>query len=95
MAAETTVLEGESKKPLEIVIVGGGVCGLICAIALAKRGINAQVYEAAVRHVMLKPNLDRLLTLQYRRSLARSVQDWGSVSQNCVFNDMTINMSMT
>ncbi len=36
-------------KDLRIAIVGGGVCGLTCAIALAKYGISAQLYEAAVR----------------------------------------------
>lgn len=38
-----------SRKGFEIAIVGGGVCGLACAIALAKEGISTHVYEAAVR----------------------------------------------
>lgn len=32
-----------------VVIVGGGIAGLNCALTLADRGINAQVYEAAGR----------------------------------------------
>lgn len=31
-----------------VAIVGGGVCGLTCAVALAKEGIKAEVFEAAV-----------------------------------------------
>ncbi len=38
-----------SIKDLRVAIVGGGVCGLTCAIALAKKGIRAHIYEAAVR----------------------------------------------
>jgi ribulose 1,5-bisphosphate synthetase/thiazole synthase len=33
---------------LDIVIVGGGICGLACAIALKHFGVEAHVYEAAV-----------------------------------------------
>ena len=33
---------------LRIAIIGGGVCGITCAVALAKRGINAHIYEAKV-----------------------------------------------
>ncbi|THH01199.1 hypothetical protein EW026_g1437 [Hermanssonia centrifuga] len=36
-----------SIKDLRVAIVGGGVCGLTCAIALAKKGIRAHIYEAA------------------------------------------------
>lgn len=39
----------DRKEGLQVAIVGGGVCGLICAIALKRRGITAQIYEAAVR----------------------------------------------
>lgn len=38
-----------SSPPLQIAIVGGGICGLTCAIALMKAGAEVQVYEAAVR----------------------------------------------
>ena len=33
---------------LRVAIVGGGVCGLGCAIALLKEGVDVHVYEAAV-----------------------------------------------
>lgn len=33
---------------LRIAIIGGGVCGITCAAALAKKGLNAHVYEAKV-----------------------------------------------
>lgn len=35
-------------KDLKVAVVGGGVCGLTCAIGLAKNGVNVEVYEAAV-----------------------------------------------
>lgn len=36
------------RKNLQVAVVGGGVCGLVCAIALIKRGVSVQIYEAAV-----------------------------------------------
>lgn len=38
-------------KQLRVAIVGGGVCGLTCALALAREGIHAEVFEAAVSHM--------------------------------------------
>ncbi|KAI0697527.1 FAD/NAD-P-binding domain-containing protein [Cytidiella melzeri] len=49
MLPSSAMSADESGKKLDIVIVGGGVCGLVCAIALAKRGIHAHVYEAAAK----------------------------------------------
>ena len=40
----------QSNKNLKIVVIGGGVCGLACAIALQKVGLSVEVFEAAVRH---------------------------------------------
>ena len=37
------------QQKLDIAIVGGGVCGLTLAVALQKQGIEAHIYEAAVR----------------------------------------------
>lgn len=34
---------------IHVAIVGGGVCGLACAIALLNEGVDVHVYEAAVR----------------------------------------------
>ena len=36
-------------KDFSLAIVGGGICGLTLAIALAKAGIRSDVFEAAVR----------------------------------------------
>jgi salicylate hydroxylase len=36
-------------KDFRVAIVGGGMCGLACAVGLAHRGIRADVFEAAVR----------------------------------------------
>lgn len=33
---------------MQVAVVGGGVCGLTCAVALMKAGIDVQIYEAAV-----------------------------------------------
>lgn len=38
-----------TKKKLKVAIVGGGVSGLTCAVALIKQGVDVEVYEAAVR----------------------------------------------
>lgn len=48
-------------KDSTIAIIGGGVCGLVCAIALAREGIPSHVYEAAVRDSFSLP-----LSLQLR-----------------------------
>lgn len=37
---------------LRIAIIGGGVCGVACAVALAKNGVKAHIYEAKVSVVM-------------------------------------------
>lgn len=33
---------------MQVAVVGGGICGLTCAIALMQSGVDVQVYEAAV-----------------------------------------------
>ena len=38
-------------EKLEVSIVGGGVCGLACAIALERAGVSVQLFEAAVSTV--------------------------------------------
>lgn len=37
-----------ASKKLRVAVVGGGVSGLTCAIALARLGLDVQVYEGAV-----------------------------------------------
>ncbi|KAJ3488182.1 hypothetical protein NLI96_g3021 [Meripilus lineatus] len=34
-------------KDFEVAIIGGGICGLACALTLAKQGVTVQIYEAA------------------------------------------------
>ena len=36
------------RKEFQVAIVGGGVSGLVCAIALQKAGVPVQLFEAAV-----------------------------------------------
>lgn len=43
MAAET----GQSPRPLDLAIIGGGISGITLAVALYKRGVSCTVYEAA------------------------------------------------
>lgn len=46
------------------------MCGLTCALALARTGIHAQVFEAAVRrfrHQVLSRDTDRRLVGEVRR----------------------------
>ncbi|KAI0715000.1 FAD/NAD-P-binding domain-containing protein [Earliella scabrosa] len=38
----------QTSKNFEVAIVGGGVCGLACAVALQTAGVPAEVFEAAV-----------------------------------------------
>lgn len=45
-------MSSKPTKNLQVAIVGGGVCGLTCAIALRRRGVPVQVYEAAVSTIL-------------------------------------------
>jgi salicylate hydroxylase len=38
-----------AQKDFQIAIIGGGIVGLVCAIGLAKAGLEVDVFEAAVR----------------------------------------------
>ena len=50
-----------SSEPLRVAVVGGGVCGLTCAVGLLKQGVDVHVYEAAVSFLWpnIKPTLIR------------------------------------
>ena len=37
-----------SQKDFKVTVIGGGVCGLACAIALQKAGVTVDLFEAAV-----------------------------------------------
>ncbi|KLO12589.1 FAD/NAD(P)-binding domain-containing protein [Schizopora paradoxa] len=55
------------QKKLRIAIIGGGVCGLVCAVTLMKVGVDVQLYEASAKFgevgagVGLGPNAIRVL----------------------------------
>lgn len=49
-------------KNLRVAIIGGGVCGLVCAVSLMKAGVEVQLYEASVRHRYQLAHLKRALT---------------------------------
>ncbi|KAG5724529.1 hypothetical protein E4T56_gene17434 [Termitomyces sp. T112] len=36
-----------SSKDFRVAIVGGGMCGLVCAIGLAKAGVHVETFEQA------------------------------------------------
>ena len=36
-------------KNFQVAVIGGGVCGLACAVALHRAGVSVDVFEAAVR----------------------------------------------
>ena len=40
--------DSSPKKDFQVAVVGGGVCGLTCAIALHQAGVPVQLFEAAV-----------------------------------------------
>ena len=46
-------------KRLEVSIIGGGVCGLTCAVALQRAGVHVQIFEAAVRLLPLLSSIPK------------------------------------
>ncbi|KAI0318092.1 FAD/NAD-P-binding domain-containing protein [Amylostereum chailletii] len=40
----------EGRKNFQVAIVGGGICGLVFAIALAKAGVKVDIFEAASKY---------------------------------------------
>lgn len=41
-----------SFKDFRVAIVGGGLCGLACAVYLLRAGIHVNVFESAVRPLL-------------------------------------------
>ena len=71
-------MASKQRPSLEIAIIGGGVSGLTCAVALTKRGVNAHVYEARARHTTI--NFSRNYLILYRESSVKLEQELGWVS---------------
>lgn len=40
------------QKDFHVAIVGGGMCGLACAVYLSRAGIKVDVFESAVRSMI-------------------------------------------
>jgi len=45
----TTIENVQSVKDFKVALVGGGVCGLTCAVALARVGVSVEIFEAAAQ----------------------------------------------
>lgn len=45
-----------SNQPLKVIIIGAGIVGLTCALALEKQGIEVEIYEASVSIPFKNPN---------------------------------------
>ena len=63
-----------STESLRVAVVGGGVCGLTCAVALQRRGVDVQVYEAAVCTTVL--GLTSVLTVPFISGPIRRDRGW-------------------
>ena len=63
-SAESQTTTFNHPNDLKIVIIGGGICGVACSIALKKFGVDAHLYEAAVCLfvVMFQDSLSLTLT---------------------------------
>ncbi len=74
-----------TREPLDIAVVGGGICGLTTAIALEQRGFEPTVYEAASDYrpvgagILLQANallvFDRLGVADRVRAVGRPLED--------------------
>ena len=55
----------QNVKDFKVAIIGGGLCGLACAVGLRKAGVKVDIYEAAVRYICLIYPLITVLILRY------------------------------
>ncbi|EIW63979.1 FAD/NAD-P-binding domain-containing protein [Trametes versicolor FP-101664 SS1] len=73
------------QKSFEVAVVGGGVCGLTCAIALQKAGVPVQLFEAAAAFgeigagIGVGPNAIRVL---------KQIGIWDAVMKKCTSADL-------
>ena len=49
-----------SQIDFSVALVGGGIVGLVCAIALGQVGVEVDIFEAAVRRDLFIPVVLRL-----------------------------------
>lgn len=70
-------MQRTGQKDFQVAIVGGGVCGLTCAIALQRAGVPVQLFEAAVCPPSSLSLMHALtsIPLHYRQPLARSAPE--------------------
>lgn len=59
-----------NEASFRVAIIGGGMCGLLLAIALHRSGIDVEVFESAVSH-LIHGRRRKTLTTQQRANLAR------------------------
>ncbi len=43
-----SLMSKSNTKDFQVAVIGGGVCGLACAIALQNTGVPVEIFEAAV-----------------------------------------------
>jgi thioredoxin reductase len=71
-----------TEQDFQIAIVGGGIVGLVCAIALAKKDIHVDLFEAAVRTYII---FIYLSDFSCRPSMAKWVRESVLVRQSFYF----------
>ena len=67
------------QKGLRVAIIGGGVCGLVCAVSLMKAGVDVHLYEASVRAALRMSRMYAHPEHFLSRNLVRSEQVSASV----------------
>ncbi|KAI0361038.1 FAD/NAD-P-binding domain-containing protein [Trametes cingulata] len=75
----------QPQRDFQVAIVGGGVCGLTCAIALQRAGVPVQLFEAAAAFgeigagIGIGPNAIRVL---------KAIGVWDNIMKNCTPADL-------
>ena len=47
-----TIETGSGKKDFKVAVIGGGMNGLLVTIGLQRAGLEVDLYEAAVSHIL-------------------------------------------
>ena len=61
-----------SHRDLKVAIIGGGMCGVACAVGLVRAGLSVEIFEAAVCSGKYYLQIKHLLVCN--RDSKRSVQ---------------------